>query len=556
MASPLVAPTLAVLAPPNNLLPDNAPYTFRATITGGNYDTFQTIWTLVSGPGSLVTGTGVYTPPTVTTDQQIVVQLNAIVGGNGNNAPSGTLTSAASPSITVTIRHFGPAIAPQVTINAPSAISESQTLQLTTSEEGGSYDIITRTWTKTGGGGSITVGGLYTPANVLIRESITVQVAVTVSGDGTTTVDRSTASTSATATFTVEAVSGVGDSTLQIGPTDASGALLNKSMRITQDLRGVGSAGFNLRVGTITPEEGQIVAVRMGNAGRVFVGLIRDADLQTRDEYPSWAVQAVSYRTFLDGRYLDVEVTGTKFLRDVVTEEIVPHLVNQDITLAPGVPRGPVVSSPGAEISWVKESIARMLDDLMERGEYYWRINENKQLVFGPYSVQAAPSVLQESNVLSMQTLKINKTQEDYANQVIIVGGRNDQGNRVEGTATDLDEVRARRAVEGGDGVHQYLERRNEIKTQTEAERVAQGILRRRGQIVTRISFATDEDGYQVGQNLTVNLPTYGETGSFLIERLTIRDLSRGKPRYTIHARSAGVLQNLGTYIRDLKKKQ
>lgn len=545
-------------SPPNDVLPDNAAHTFTFVASGGRYDTVQYSWRIIREDTDMTdygrfTGaisSGAYQPPDITADRTVTIEVAGLFGGTGRNSDANSYATSRG-QYTFTVRHFGPVVAPTVSINTPSSIREDQTLQLTTTETGGAWDEISRVWSKISGGGTLSATGVYSPPNVLLRETVQVRVTVTVLGTGVTKTNGSSASVTATASFIVNAVSGVGDSTLQIGTADASGQLLNRSMRITQDLRGVGSASFNVRIGTVTPEEGQIVAVKMGTAGRVFVGVVRDASLQTADEYRFWAVRAVSYRTVLDRRVITLETTTRRSLSDLVLQLQTDVLLSEAIFVKGGQPTGPMIEPS----LWSRVSVSRILDELMERADYYWRIDENKQLVYGPYSVEAAPSVLSEGDVLSLQTLRVEKTQEDYANEVMVEGGRNAIGGMVFVSERNNAEISARSTVEGGSGIHTVKIEDSSITTAEEAQQVALGALNRRAQVVTRVSFATDEDGYQVGQSLTTNLPTFGVTGAFLIERVGIRDLDKGKPRYTIHARSAGVLQNLGTYIRDLKKK-
>ena len=569
MASPLVPAAVEIDPVPGGIVPDNAPYTFTATLTGGNYDTAQFVWGVFQGNGSINANTGVYTPPTATADESVTILLTVIFYGNGTNAPRDSITTRAALNYTFTVRHFGPALAPMVTINAPAQINEDQTVQLTTTLTGGAYDDTSETWSLVSGGGDISVGGLYNPPNVVTRTNVEIRVEVTVLGDGTTTTRGSTATADATVTFMVLAVSGVGDAALQIGPDDATGQLLADSLYVTQEIRGVGTAAFMLRTEVepgqtlVTPDEGQQVAVAQ-DGRRTFLGELRDVSIDSEDDdFINWACRAVDYRAVLNDRVVTIETDNVRRVIDIVQLLQNAALNSEGILPAASNPVGTNVVPANR---WPRRTVTDILDEIMVVENWVWRINFRKELVWGPYGQIAAPQILTDSDVYQGQQVNIEKTKDDYANKVIFVGGTELMfvggearvvGGVVEVTVKDQAEIDRRAVIEGGSGIHEITVEDPTVRNVPLATARANGILARRKQIATKIVLATDQAGFEVGQSMRVRLTKPRVDDTFLIERIGIRTLNpaTGKARYTIHGRSSGVLENLGTYIAALKKK-
>lgn len=566
-----VAPTVTIDPPPGGILRDSRNHTFTATLVGGSYDRLQYAWRISSGAGTINASTGVFRPNTVSSDTQITVRLTVVAYGDGGNADANTVVTTDAPDIVVTLRHFGAAAAPAISINAPAQINEDQTLQLTITKTGGNYDVESESWEIVSGGGTITVGGLYRPANVLLRDEVTVRVTLTVLGDGTTVMDNTSATAVATASFTVLAVAG-GDSVLQIGTVDAAAQLLAESLNVTQDLRGVSTASFTLETETVpgrtlvTPEEGQQVAVAQ-DGQRTFLGELRDVAIDTEDvHFITWACRAVDYRAVLNDRYVSIETTTVSRIPDVVLLLQSAVLNSEGILVAAGLPSG---TNLIPATKWGRRSVTSILDEIMEVEDWVWRVNTNKQLIYGPYGQVSAPHTLTDADLLAGQHVHVEKTKDDYANQVTFIGGRSvsrttvggqvisEIGEEIVVTVKDQTEIDRRAAIEGGSGIHEKQYEDLTVVSASTARARALGILNRRKRIAQIISFSTDRAGYQIGQSLTVRVSKPQVSGSYLIERIGIRTLNpaTGKARYTIRARSSGVLENLGTYIAGLKKK-
>ena len=79
------------------------------------------------------------------------------------------------------------AAAPNVTIAAVGSVDEDDTLALSASVSGGTYDSLSYAWSVISGGGSIAGGGAnvtYDPPNVSSDTAVTVRCTVTATGTG------------------------------------------------------------------------------------------------------------------------------------------------------------------------------------------------------------------------------------------------------------------------------------------------------------------------------------------------------------------------------------
>ena len=101
------------------------------------------------------------------------------------------------------------AVAPTVTIGAVTEVDEDDTLALSASVSGGTYDSIAYAWSVDSGGGSITGSGAsvtYNPPDVSSNTAVTVSCTVTATGDGTLAADGTTDDDTDTEDFTVRVV--------------------------------------------------------------------------------------------------------------------------------------------------------------------------------------------------------------------------------------------------------------------------------------------------------------------------------------------------------------
>ena len=193
---------------------DDATLALSATVSGGTYDTLTYAWSVVSGGGSIA-GSGAsvtYTPPDVSANTAVEVQVTVTAGGRGIFARTGTSdTETDTERFTVIQAGTDPpplpdAEAPNVTIDTVSFVEDDDTLTLSATVSGGTYDDLTYTWSVVSGGGTITGSGAsvtYTPPDVSSNTAVEVQVTVTATGTGANATDGTSATATDTEPFTV-----------------------------------------------------------------------------------------------------------------------------------------------------------------------------------------------------------------------------------------------------------------------------------------------------------------------------------------------------------------
>ena len=184
-----------------------------ASIGVGTYDTLSYVWFVAPGYGGSISGNGLtatYTPPNVSSNQTVLVEVQVTATGTGTNAASGT-SDMENDLHSFTVNVVLPnASAPSVNIAAISSVDEDDTLSLSASISGGTYDSISYFWSVVSGGGSINgftdFVSTYIPPNVSSNRTVIVRLTVTVGGNGTNAASGTTDSSSDTESFTVNVV--------------------------------------------------------------------------------------------------------------------------------------------------------------------------------------------------------------------------------------------------------------------------------------------------------------------------------------------------------------
>lgn len=90
--------------------------------------------------------------------------------------------------------------------------------------------------------------------------------------------------------------------------------------------------------------------------------------------------------------------------------------------------------------------------------------------------------------------------------------------------AQDDAQVAQQAAISGGSGVWESIEDRANLNNDDAALQIAQGLLRRYGQIPRRLRFETDNVGLHPGQLLTANFAPHSVSGSWLVDQVNASD--------------------------------
>ena len=205
-----VAPTVTIAAVTE--VDEDDTLALSASVSGGTYDSISYAWAVDSGGGS-ISGTGAsvtYNPPDVSADTAVTVSCTVTATGDGTLAKDGT-TDDDTDTEEFTVRLVLPdATAPTTfAITAVDEVDEDETLTLTVTHSGGTYDTIDYIWQVLSGGGSIsgtTATATYTPPSITVDTEVTVAVTGTARGTGTLARNTSFASTNDQEVFTVRNV--------------------------------------------------------------------------------------------------------------------------------------------------------------------------------------------------------------------------------------------------------------------------------------------------------------------------------------------------------------
>ena len=102
--------------------------------------------------------------------------------------------------------------------------------------------------------------------------------------------------------------------------------------------------------------------------------------------------------------------------------------------------------------------------------------------------------------------------------------------------AQDDAQVAQQAAISGGSGVWESIEDRANLNDDDAALQIAQGLLRRYGQIPRRLRFETDQVGLHPGQLLTANFAPHSVSGSWLVDQVSATDRFGNQLVYTVEA--------------------
>jgi len=116
----------------------------------------------------------------------------------------------------------------------------------------------------------------------------------------------------------------------------------------------------------------------------------------------------------------------------------------------------------------------------------------------------------------------------------------------------DEDEIASRKLVEGGSGRHENYEDKSTIDDIDTTNQYITGLLRKYGSISNILTYQTHEHGLRAGMVQTVNVPSRGAVGSFLIESATARADGPGLMIYNVKAIDGEVVGGWVEFFRSL----
>lgn len=101
-------------------------------------------------------------------------------------------------------------------------------------------------------------------------------------------------------------------------------------------------------------------------------------------------------------------------------------------------------------------------------------------------------------------------------------------------SATDDVQLLQRASIEGGSGQYDHIEDEPNIDTVEAAQDRAYGLLRKYARIFQKATIATMSSGVRAGELTTLDIPTHGLAGQWLVEQTSIRDFNGQRVEYSM----------------------
>jgi hypothetical protein len=301
--------------------------------------------------------------------------------------------------------------------------------------------------------------------------------------------------------------------------------LVDRDNRISfgRDINGQGQARFVLAdtPDGFVPTDGMEVLIKEDGVDR-YGGIVNGRPRNFRGPDSSkqltfYQVDVASWEQRLNKRRIWRTYTATTF-EDIVSDINTNFLDSEGITLS-------VLAGSVQTITFNGETVAEALDTLcsLEGDGRSWYITPAKVLTINLQDATPAPATLNATNIeLNNPAPTVAPDRTGYANTITVVGGNPELP--ILFTARDTTEIAARAAIEGGSGIYHDAIEDSEIVSAGQAEVKAEGILLQRKQIRQRFTALTRISGFDIGQQVTVNLPNLGidEVTYFIISIQTV----------------------------------
>ena len=321
--------------------------------------------------------------------------------------------------------------------------------------------------------------------------------------------------------------------TLKIAGADKTGLIKAHSLRIKRAAEGRNECSFTLIVpyASYNPAIGAEVIAKLDDTS-VFGGVIKERRIQRLNKngviYSSVQVTCQGYNHIPKRRTVQYRPDNVSaghavryMLENVLSDEGITEGIIED---------GIALFGYDAELKSVRD----ILDDLAESCGFKWFIDDEKKLFFlKSDTVEDAPYQIVESGAAFTDFLEVEVTDtlEGYRNKQFVRAG-----DRVIVRQNDA-EISARAAVEGGTGVYGEVEENSNVQERSDAESLAEELLFRYGSHVpATLSFKTNTPGFDAGQRLYADLPSYGAIGSYLVEQVDISDAGKGQLQFQVYA--------------------
>lgn len=330
----------------------------------------------------------------------------------------------------------------------------------------------------------------------------------------------------------------------EINGVDVRGAIRMDTLEISDTLGQPVTASFTLH--NLQPEVGQPVRVRYFSQV-LFAGII-DHVTKTSPDLTTMRYQC----DCLDWSQILLRRKLRRNFTDATVQAVVDSILDNELT-GEGLTIGtidaravvPLVDARDAKVFEVLRSLAGAT------GQTFY-IDYDKSIQMRSTTVPVAPLVLNEANTL-LDGSTLNTDTETYRNRqtVIVTGtpGEDEDALTTSIQRENTDQIAARAALEGGTGIYEEIEEITHPTSNDGVELALLGISYANLRLATsgtpRLTFHCRARGYgfRAGQIATVDLPTFGITGTFVIQKVSIRELAAAELFHTLELTNSSLQQ-------------
>lgn len=205
----------------------------------------------------------------------------------------------------------------------------------------------------------------------------------------------------------------------------------------------------------------------------------------------------------------------------------------------------PLVDARGAKIFEVVRSVAAAT------GQTFY-VDYDKSIQMRSTTLPVAPLLLNQGNTLFNGTT-LQTDRETYRNrQIVIVTGTPPEGQdaiTISVQRENADQIAARAAIEGGTGVYEEIEEITHPTSNDPVEitllAISYANLRLAVSGTPRLTFGCEVRGYgfRAGQIATVSLDAFGISGTFVIQKVSIREVAGAQLFHTLELTNSSLQQ-------------
>jgi len=114
--------------------------------------------------------------------------------------------------------------------------------------------------------------------------------------------------------------------------------------------------------------------------------------------------------------------------------------------------------------------------------------------------------------------------------------------------------IAERKLVEGGTGIYEHAVTDTSINTSEAVQERANALVRKYGEIPETVEFETDSDGLKAGQLINITVTKHNLNAAYLIQRVTIQDITSNILRYQVTAMSGEYIGGWIEFFKGLAK--